>query len=91
MARTYNDVGTEYSYQRKLREKGYVQLDWATFFYQGDCPAGFEQPNTFNGWIWRREIKRFLIKQGIKDFKIVIGTGYWRDLHSRVYEIWIKK
>ena len=91
----YKDVGDEYVYERKLREMGYrlclVFTDSLEFM-----PNKFKNycPKTTDGWIWRRAIKKYLESETRVpqkyNYKIVRAVGFWKDLYSLVYEVWIK-
>ncbi len=81
--------------EQNLMRQGYEHV--LTF---GDnpnnCEEGFEKhkPNNLDGWQWRRAIKLWLKEHPKwiekKEYKIVRGIGYWRDLHNIVYEVWMR-
>ncbi len=85
----------DHKYERELRLKGYeLILVFSDNPHTSD--KGFEKyrPNSFKGWDWRRAIELFLKNHPLfvenKNFKIIKGVGYWRDLHNIVYEVWTR-
>jgi hypothetical protein len=82
--------------EMRLRKEGYA-CEWSCMNAPGCDGGGKQWPDDFewkgseSGWEMRRKIKAWCAKHDVKDFRIVRNTGYCRDLHGVVYELWIRR
>jgi hypothetical protein len=59
--------------------------------YTDDYPKDLGWTGKEGGWEMRRKLKAWCVKHEIVDYKIVRNTGYVRDLHGDVYELWARQ
>ena len=73
-----------------LAMNGY-ELEFCCTHVYPQPPSDFCWPDkNATGWDYRRAIKDWAKKRGIKDYVIVRNTCYVQDLHGIVYECWTK-
>jgi len=73
--------------EMKLRRDGYA-CEFSCMGGDHRIPPGVWKKGE-SGWVQRKAIKDWCQENGVKDYKIVRNTGYVKDLHGVVYELWI--
>ena len=91
MGRT-KDAGELYAYEVPLIAAGF---ECVRMFLYWNLPEDFDASLGIDGWAWRRAVRKWIIAHPAewigKEYRVIRGTGYHRDLHGdAVYEIWAK-
>lgn len=78
--------------ERQLLDEGYACEFACTYGAPaGPVPQDLGYTGKEGGWEMRRKLKAWCIAHGVTEYRIVRNTGYVRDLHGDVYELWVKR
>lgn len=78
--------------ERQWRREGYDIMFACTHGEPcGPIPKAIGYTGLEGGWEMRRKLRAWCKAKGISDYRILRNTGYVRDLHGDVYELWCKR